>query len=321
MGNLMIWGPTALAVVSVLLIFAGLRRMASNRQLTVDDRLKMLVGRQNIAAGAANVAGGINVTRAPDKAFRRQSFAQRLARDLARADLKITVGEYLVAVAIFACLSILIGIATRNVVIGLVLVVASIAVPRLLVSRRRASRLRDFNAQLADTITLMANSLRSGYALLQAMELVSREARPPMSTEFERVVREIGLGLSPEEALANLVRRIQSDDLELMVTAINVQREVGGNLAEVLDTIAHTIRERVKLKGEIRVLTSQQQYSGYIIGALPIALALILFAINPTYMLRLYTETHWCGWCLTGVSLTMIISGFLIIMKIVRIEV
>jgi tight adherence protein B len=167
----------------------------------------------------------------------------------------------------------------------------------------------------------MANSLRSGYALLQAMELVSREARPPMSSEFERVVREVGLGLTPEEALANLVKRIQSDDLELMVTAINVQREVGGNLAEVLDTISHTIRERVKLKGEVRVITSQQQYSGYIIGALPIVLALVLFGINPTYMLRLYTETHWCGWCLTGVSLTMIVSGFLIIMKIVRIEV
>jgi tight adherence protein B len=321
MGSLMIWGPTALAVVSVLLIFAGLRRMASNRQATIGDRLDVLVGRPRPAAQAASATSGLNMTGMVDRAFRRQTFAQRLARDLARADLKITVGEYLVAVAVFVCLGILIGIALRNVVVGLVLVVGAVVVPRMLVSRRRAGRLRDFNAQLADTITLMANSLRSGYALLQTMELVSREARPPMSTEFERVVREVGLGLSPEEALGNLVKRIQSDDLELMVAAINVQREVGGNLAEVLDTIAHTIRERVKLKGEVRVLTSQQQYSGYIIGSLPIALALVLFAINPTYMLRLYTETHWCGWCLTGVSLTMIISGFLIIMKIVRIEV
>ena len=321
MGTLMIWGPTVLAVVSVLMIFAGLRRIASNRQGSVSNRVQDWVERPRSAAIAANAAGGIGMTQMVDKAFRRQTFAQRLARDLARADLKITVGEYLVAVAIFACLGILIGIALKNVVIGLVLVVAAVTVPRMIVSRRRSARLRDFNAQLADTITLMANSLRSGYALLQAMELVSREARPPMSSEFERVVREVGLGLTPEEALANLVKRIQSDDLELMVTAINVQREVGGNLAEVLDTIAHTIRERVKLKGEVRVITSQQQYSGYIIGALPIALALVLFAINPTYMLRLYTETHWCGWCLTGVSLTMITSGFLIIMKIVRIEV
>jgi tight adherence protein B len=257
MGSLLIWGPTALAVVSVLLIFAGLRRIASNRQGTIGGRFEDWVERRSPAAVAT--AGGMTMTHALDKAFRRQNFAQRLARDLARADLKITVGEYLVAVAIFVCLGILIGIALRNVVIGLVLVVAAILVPRMLVSRRRAARLRDFNAQLADTITLMANSLRSGYALLQAMELVSREARAPMSTEFERVVREVGLGRTPEEALGNLVRRIQSDDLELMVTAVNVQREVGGNLAQVLDTISDTIRERVKLKGEVRVITSQQQ--------------------------------------------------------------
>ena len=135
------------------------------------------------------------------------------------------------------------------------------------------------------------------------------------------MVREVGLGLSPEEALANLVRRIQSDDLELMVTAINVQREVGGNLAEILDTISTTIRERVKLKGEIRVLTSQQQYSGYIIAAMPIALALVLFAINPLYMSRLFTETHWCGLCLVSSSLAMILTGFFVILKIVNIEV
>src|SRR5262249_26082067 len=162
------------------------------------------------AGAAAAAAGGINMTRVVDRAFRRQSFAQRLARDLARADLKITVGEYLVAVAIFVCLAILIGIALSNVVIGFVLLVAAVVVPRMIVNRRRSARLRDFNAQLADTITLMANSLRSGYALLQSMELVSREARPPMSIEFERVVREVGLGLTPEEALGNLVRRVQS---------------------------------------------------------------------------------------------------------------
>ncbi|HEX6777237.1 MAG TPA: type II secretion system F family protein, partial [Ktedonobacterales bacterium] len=278
-------------------------------------------GRLNPAAAQQEVGGGMQMTRMVDRAVSRQSFGQNLARDLARADLKITVGEYVVAVALFVCLGILVGIALRNFVIGLVLVVAAVMVPRMLVSRKRATRLRDFNNQLADTITLLANSLRSGYSLLQAMELVSREARPPMATEFERVVREVGLGLSPEEALANLVRRIQSDDLELMVTAINVQREVGGNLAEILETISTTIRERVKLKGEIKVLTSQQQYSGYIIAAMPVVLALVLFAINPTYMLKLFTETHWCGACLVGGSAVMIVSGFLVILKIVNIEV
>ncbi len=321
MEQLLTLGLAGLTMVSVLLIFAGLRRMVARRQSSISSRLEAFGARNAPAMAAKQAGGGLQIAGMVDRAFGRQTFAQRLARDLARADLKITVGEYLVAVAVLVCIGIFIGMVLRNVVVGLVLVAAAIAIPRVVVAQRRATRLRDFNNQLADTITLLANSLRSGYSLLQAMELVSREARPPMSTEFERVVREVGLGLSPEEALGNLVRRIQSDDLELMVTAINVQREVGGNLAEILDTISSTIRERVKLKGEIRVLTSQQQYSGYIIAAMPIALALILFMINPLYMTRLFTETHWCGLCMVGVSLAMIVSGFFVILKIVNIEV
>jgi len=319
--QLLIYGLTGLTMLSVLLIFTGLRRVAVRREASISSRLQAFGGRGAQLATPKQAGGGLQMARMVDRAVGRQTFAQRLARDLARADLKITVGEYLVAVGVFVCVSILIGLVFQNVVIGLVLIVAAIIVPRMIVGSKRTARLRNFNTQLADTITLLANSLRSGYSLLQAMELVSREARPPMSAEFERVVREVGLGLAPEEALANLVRRIQSDDLELMVTAINVQREVGGNLAEILDTISLTIRERVKLKGEIKVLTSQQQYSGYIIAAMPIALALLLFAINPTYMSRLFTETHWCGWCLVGSSLTMILCGFLVILKIVNIEV
>ncbi|HEY7358765.1 MAG TPA: type II secretion system F family protein [Ktedonobacterales bacterium] len=322
MQQLLVYGLAGLTMLSVLLIFTGLRRMSLRRQSSISDRLVEFGGRNApVIATKQGPGGGLQIAGMVDRAFGRQTFAQRLSRDLARADLKITVGEYLVAVAVFVCIGILIGMVLRNVVVGLVLIAAAIALPRVFVSRRRSTRLRDFNNQLADTITLLANSLRSGYSLLQAMELVSREARPPMSVEFERVVREVGLGLAPDEALGNLVRRIQSDDLELMVTAINVQREVGGNLAEILDTISSTIRERVKLKGEIKVLTSQQQYSGYIIAAMPIALALVLFAINPNYMTRLFTETHWCGLCLVGGSIGMILSGFLIIMKIVNIEV
>jgi len=321
MQSLVSMGLFALTFLAVLLIFIGLGRGMGRRQGTISSQLETFVLRKNAAAAAKQGGGGLQMARVVDRAVRRQTFAQQLARDLARADLKITVGEYLVAVTVFACLGVLIGIALQNAVIGLVLLLAAIFLPRTYINRKRSTRLREFNNQLADTITLLANSLRAGYALLQAIELVSREARPPMSTEFERVVREVALGLSPEEALGNLVKRIQSDDLDLMVTAINVQREVGGNLAEVLDTISTTIRERVKLKGEIKVLTSQQQYSGYIIAGLPIALSLALFAINPTYMLRLFTETHWLGWCLVGTGLTMIIAGFFIILKIVNIDV
>ena len=206
-------------------------------------------------------------------------------------------------------------------VLAVVMLAAGLYGPRLYVTRRKRNRQNQFNSQLSDTITLMSGALRSGYSLLQSMELVAREGPVPVSMEFDRVVREVGLGLSPEEALANLVERMQSEDLELLVTAINVQREVGGNLVEVMETISNTIRERVKLIGEVKVLTAQQAYSGYIIALLPVALAIILGILNPTYMLGIFQQTTWCGWTLVSCSGIMILSGFLVIRRIVNIKV
>ena len=129
-------------------------------------------------------------------------------------------------------------------------------------------RLNAFNNQLGDTIVLLSNALRSGYSLLQSMETASRELSQPMAGELQRVTREVGLGLTIQDALANMMRRMPSDDLDLLITAINVQHEVGGNLAEILDTIAHTIRERIRIVGEIRTITAQQRLSGIHPGGL-----------------------------------------------------
>jgi tight adherence protein B len=191
--------------------------------------------------------------------------------------------------------------------------------PRLYVKRRQAQRLNAFNDQLGDAINLLANSLRSGYSLLQSLETVSREMAPPLATEFARVVQEVGLGLSIEQALANMLRRVRSDDLDMMVTAINIQHEVGGNLAEILETISFTIRERVRIKGEIRVLTAQQMLTAYIISFLPVGLGLILYAINHEYIGLLFSEP--CGWIMVVVGVIIITAGYLVIRKIVAIEV
>jgi tight adherence protein B len=154
---------------------------------------------------------------------------------------------------------------------------------------------------------------------LQAMDAVAHEMPPPMSEEFQRVVREIGLGLSNERAMNNMLRRIPSDDLDLMITAINVQHEVGGNLAEILETISHTIRERIRIKGEIRVLTAQGMISGYVISFLPVGLGLILFAMNPDYMGAMFQEP--CGWAMIAVGTITTTIGYIAIRKIVNIEV
>jgi tight adherence protein B len=243
----------------------------------------------------------------------------RVARDLARANLTLRVAEYYyirigLALGAGAILWLL-----RDPLSAVVGAIIGYFGPRIWVGRRISSRLNAFNKQLPDTITLLSNSLRAGSSFLQSIELVSRESPAPMGPEMGRVVREVNLGLGMEEALANMVRRIKSDDLDLMVTAIGVQQQVGGNLAEILDTIAFTIRERVRIKGEIRTLTAQGRYSGYLVAFLPIGIAVTLNFINPEFMQPLFTEL--IGQILLATGAIMMAIGFFAIRKITDIKV
>jgi tight adherence protein B len=172
---------------------------------------------------------------------------------------------------------------------------------------------------LGDTLILLANSLRSGYSLLQSMETVSHELAVPMSVEFARVVREIGLGLTIEEALAHMLQRVTSEDLDLVITAINIQHEVGGNLSEILDTISHTIRERVRIKGQIRSMTAQARFSGYVITVLPVLLGIVMFMINPAYIGKMFNEP--CGVMMLITGGVMILAGYMVIRQITNIEI
>jgi tight adherence protein B len=246
-------------------------------------------------------------------------FAAKVQRDLARANLKLRVAEYYyIRIGASLGLGVLLFV-FRDPISGVIGFIAGYMLPRIWLGRRIGGRLKSFNKQLPDTITLLSNSLRAGSSFLQSIELISREGGPPMSDEMGRVVREVNLGLGMEEALHNLVRRIKSDDLDLMVTAIGIQQQVGGNLAEILDTIAFTIRERVRIKGEINTLTAQGRVSGYLVAFLPIGLGAALNAINPAFMQPLFTET--IGRILIAVGAVMMTIGFLAIRKITDIKV
>ncbi len=259
-----------------------------------------------------------------DKAVSQRTVGKTVAKKLAQADLKLTLFEFFLLKALAMAMGLSIGLylgrggAVQQVLFSVGGVALGFFAPDMFVKYRISRRLKAFNEQLGDTIGLLANSLRSGYSLLQSMELVSRESPDPIGTEFKRVVREVGLGLSPHDALANLLRRMPSDDLDLLITAINIQYEVGGNLAQILDTIAHTIRERVRIKGEIAVLTAQGRISGYIISALPLLIAVVITVINPTYMNPLWAFP-WILMPVCGGILMFV--GFLTIRKIVNIEV
>jgi tight adherence protein B len=195
-------------------------------------------------------------------------------------------------------------------------------VPHFYVLAAQRRRLVQFDNQLTDMLNLVVNGLRAGFSTLQAMEAVSRELPRPISDEFFRVVQEIQLGLPMEDALDHLMRRINSDDLDLVVTAINVQREVGGNLAEILDVISFTIRERVRLKGQIAALTAQGRATAWVISALPIILVVLLFVLNREYIMVLFLpETRTCGIPLMILAGILIITGFIAVQKIVAIDI
>lgn len=246
-----------------------------------------------------------------------------ISRNLARADIKLRPAEYIVLIVASTVGAGLLGaLLGKSWGFGALSAVVGIFIPGIYVGRAKAKRLKMFDNQLGDMLNLMVNGLRAGYSTLQAMEAVSRELPSPICDEFRRVVQEMQLGIPMEDALEHLLRRISSEDLDLVITAINVQREVGGNLAEILDVISYTIRERVRIKGEISALTAQGRATSWVISGLPVALMLILYFVNREYMMNFFrADRQPCGAIMLVVAGLLIVSGFLIVRKLVDIDI
>jgi tight adherence protein B len=320
----------AVGVLLIVISLAGrsdvhkrLDRYASSDSIEQVSEKRDLGDRLALAATFANF----------NRLVERRDCATNLARELARADLTLKPSEFL-AIRIGALLGLPLAAFLLSPLIAFLgspiawvgALVLGFWLPRFWLNRRKAKRLKAFNGNLSDTIMLLANGLRAGSSFLQAVELVTRETTPPVSTEFQRVIREVNLGLPLDEALNNLARRVRSDDLDLMTTAISIHHSVGGNLADILDTIAFTIRERVRIKGEIKTLTAQARMSGYVVGFLPIALILIMSVIAPTFMAPMLSKPPEllglpAGYFLLGGGGFMMLIGFMLIRKIVDIEV
>lgn len=308
-------------VILIILLIIGVIVSSSSERTLVEERLGQYLGEEK--ALAEHEAQRTALTDWVSRRVERTSFGDRISRDLARADLKFKVSEYfaliVIAVIILGGFTWLIG--GRNVISLLIGAVIGFFLPSFYVRRQQARRLAKFNDQLSDMLNLMVNGLRAGYSTMQAMEAISKELPSPISDEFRRVVQEMQIGIPMETAMANLLRRIPSDDLDFVVTAINVQREVGGNLSEILDTISFTIRERVKIKGEIRVLTSQVRASGTLLSLIPLFLTLILWFLNPEYLKTFLQAGVICA-VGAGVTVLFLIGlGYFIMMRIADIEI
>jgi tight adherence protein B len=310
-------------LVSIVILIVGVISMRAERRDDIEERLGRYTDFDSyVEISDEDMAAGdepSQLTQSLDQALSQREFGKNWKISLAKADLKITVAEYFALHIITTLTGFAVLTIFRGLVLGIVAGAIGFFAPRIYVNRRQNLRLIRFEEQLPDTISLWVNGLRSGYSVLQAMEAIAKESPDPTASEFRRVVQEVQLGISMEDALEHMLQRMVSEDLDLIVTAVNIQREVGGNLAEILEVIGHTIRERIKLKGEIRVLTSQGRYTGYLISGLPIALALFLMLINPNYMGGLF-ENRMCGWPMLGIGLGLIGMGTAAIQRIVDID-
>ena len=315
-----------LAFGSVFLLIYGWTRSSNQRS----ERLARQLGRfANARGGVVDDTGSAGVFRqrrrtsrfrSLDTFLERKGFGSSIDEQLARADLPLRVGEYLlirwlIALGAGATAALFFGVplaAVPAAALGYML-------PAAVVWQRTKRRAGKLDEQLVDALMLMAGGLRAGYSFLQGAEAVVRELENPIRQEFGSLLQDLRVGVQMEEALTSLARRTGSEEFDMMVTSVLVQRQSGGNLAEILETIAHTIRERMRIRREVQTLTAQERMSAYLVGSLPIVAFVFLTFVNPAYLDLLFaTDT---GRMLLAGAMGLEVLGFFIIRRIIDIQI
>ena len=312
-----------LVFTTVILTILGVYSLKTVSEQEFSQRMARILKKKEGKPGEAGTnrvkGAGDGLYRALKKILSATPLKRRVEKELTRADLPLR-GEEFMAFTIIGLGGVLLSVLifTGSLLMVLSATVVMLPAPYVFISRARQKRLQLFNSQISDALVIIANSLRSGFSFLQAMDLVRREMPDPIAKEFGRAFQEINLGTPTEQALTNMAERVDSDDLDMVVTAVLIQRQVGGNLAEVLDKIAHTIKERIRIKGEIKTLTAQGRISGIVIGLMPVALCMFLFVANPEYISLLFNNQ--AGLIMVGAALIAQGIGFFAIRRIVDIK-
>ncbi|MFB0918667.1 MAG: type II secretion system F family protein [Clostridiaceae bacterium] len=311
-----------LASTLFMLIYFGLSYLFKGRR-TVKDRLydiESITSEEDFGPDISTLTGNIKKNEEVYNLPIIGPYIKKTSDRLLQAHIMIKPTEYflfsLLSAAIFFFLFFAL---TKNPLIAILPAVLGFFLPSMYVGSARDKRARKLNNQLPEFLNILSNALRAGLSFNQAIATAGSEMEDPIKWEFQKVMRDNNLGRPLENALDELVKRTGDEDIEMLVSAIVIQRQVGGNLSEVLDLIANTIRERVKLKGEVRTLSAQSRMSAVIIGVLPIAIGFIISVINPGYLKPLFTETM--GRLMLGTAGAMIIIGAIILKRIVNLEV
>jgi tight adherence protein B len=308
----------ALAVAIIVLGLLALRGGDAALDARLDHVLADAAEPREPAALATGRGGALSNWL--DGRLRGMSFARRMARRLEQADLPLSVAEWLsLRVAIPTLLALIAFLVWRAWLPLPLFVLIGLIAPEVWLSQRVRRRSERFGEQLAETLSLLVSSLRGGFSIAQAMNMVARESPEPSRSELQRVIEEMQVGLSLADALDNLAGRVTVEDLDLVVTTIKITGRVGGNLTGILESISTTIRERAKLRREVKVITSMQRLSATVVGLLPPVLAGLIYMINPEYIGRLFVP----GWTLIipiG-AIILAASGFLVIRKLSDVQV
>lgn len=252
--------------------------------------------------------------------FTGEAYFANVEQDLARADIPLRVSEFLILRAVFAFLIAgAVLVMTKNVIFAVIALAVASFLHAPIIHIKKALRIKKFTNQLAEFLILIVNSLRAGQSFMQGCSIAVKESPDPIAAEFKQVIKEVNLGMPETESLENLLTRVPSEELKIVVSGYIIQRKVGGNLAEILEKTAETIRERIKIQGQINTLTTQGKLSGLIVAVIPFVIAAAVSAINPDYMKPLLGTVP--GYITCGIALAMQLTGAFIIWRIVDIEI
>ena len=318
---------SVLATVLCLCFLLLLLRAKSRQKKEIRNRMEYISGnsvrqrQQQLRGNASKLVQGKFRAAVRKAALKLQSIRREKRMDLKmqQADWPLLGSEFEIMLALFGLISALIALAaTLSPWIGLVVGIGCIMGGLLFLDLYIKRRQKAFTNQLGDMLTMVSNALRAGFGFMQAFELIAKEMDAPIGREIQKVLTEINIGSNLETALENMQIRVQSSDFELVVTAVLIQRQVGGNLAQILDTISDTITERIRMRREIMALTAQGRLSGVVLAALPVGAAVILSLFKPGYLDPLLQES--IGRMALGGGILMEVIGLLVINKIVDIK-
>jgi len=308
--------------LAITLLFVGVSRLRHEQKGGLAKRLDTLtsVPETEVLEKAGLPSLELNkLFSSVGKSFTGHSFTKRIEAELDKADILLRVEEF-IGMNILAAIGagLLVVVFTNSYTYALLGFLLGASLPGLFVYRQKLRRAEMLSEEIGESLSGMSNSLRAGYSFQQAMDLISKETQGPLGKEYRRTLREINLGVPTDQALQNLVNRVNNEDMELMISSVLIQRSIGGNLAEVFDKISDTIRQRIRMKGEIQVLTAQGRITALVVGLMPLALLLIISLINPEYV-SMFFETP-LGWGLLAFAAVSEVIGYLLIKKVTNIE-